>query len=38
VWRSLIVGMGAIMIRNVIGAVAPNQFILLTARVIEGAA
>ena len=35
--RSLIVGMGAIMIGNLIGAAAPNEFVLLTARVIEGA-
>jgi MFS family permease len=35
--RSLIVGMGAIVIGNLIGAIAPNEFILLAARVIEGA-
>jgi MFS transporter, DHA1 family, inner membrane transport protein len=35
--RSLIVGMGAIMIGNLIGAAAPNEVVWLIARVIEGA-
>ncbi len=34
--RSLIGGMGAIAIGNVIGAVAPNEFALLAARIVEG--
>jgi MFS transporter, DHA1 family, inner membrane transport protein len=36
--RSLIVGMGAITIGNLIGAAAPNEFVLLIARIVEGAA
>jgi MFS family permease len=35
--RSLIVGMGAIACGNLIGAAAPNEFVLLTARIVEGA-
>jgi predicted MFS family arabinose efflux permease len=34
--RSLIGGMGAIAIGNVIGAAAPNEFVLLAARMVEG--
>lgn len=35
--RSLIVGMGAVTIGNLIGAAAPNKFVLLIARIVEGA-
>jgi MFS transporter, DHA1 family, inner membrane transport protein len=34
--RALIGGMSAIAIGNVIGAAAPNEFVLLTARIVEG--
>ena len=34
--RSLISGMGAVAVGNVIGAGAPNEFVLLAARIIEG--
>jgi predicted MFS family arabinose efflux permease len=34
--RSLISGMGAVAVSNVIGAGAPDEFVLLAARIIEG--
>jgi MFS family permease len=34
--RSLIGGMGAIAVGNVVGASAPDEFVLLAARIIEG--
>src|SRR5258707_9265931 len=34
--RSLISGMGAVAVGNVIGAGAPDEFVLLAARIVEG--